>query len=342
LIRPLHRALLASLATAAALSAIPASAERPRGATPPVAIEVRAKPIPAFDPRDPQQRRFGALVFRGGLELSSPHRDFGGISAILIERDGGRFLAVTDKGNWLRARILYDGDAPARIVDAEMAPILGPDGRPITARGWYDAEAIVEDGGTVYVGIERVHQILRFDYARQGLLARGQPIAIPPRIKTLPRNQGVEALVVVPRGLPLAGTLIAISERGLDEAGNILGWLIGGPSPGEFAVTRSDDFDITDAALVPGGDLIILERRFSLLRGVAMRIRRIQLAAVKPGATVDGAVLITADMGYQVDNMEGLALHRTAAGDTVLTLISDDNFSPVQRTLLLQFTLPEP
>jgi hypothetical protein len=31
----------------------------------------------------------------------------------------------------------------------------------------------------------------------------------------------------------------------------------------------------------------------------------------------------------------------TAEGDTVLTLISDDNFSFLQRTLLLQFTLVE-
>ncbi len=41
-------------------------------------------------------------------------------------------------------------------------------------------------------------------------------------IKTLPKNQGIEGLVVVPRGLPLAGALIAISERALDDAGNIL------------------------------------------------------------------------------------------------------------------------
>jgi hypothetical protein len=341
-IQPVHRALIASLAMAAALSAIPASAERPRGATPPAAIEVRARPIAAFDARDPQLRQFGALAFRGGLELTSPHRDFGGLSAIRMERDGARFLAVTDKGNWLRARIVYEGDAPARIADAEMAAILGPDGRPLAARGWYDTEALVEDGGTVYVGIERMHQIVRFDYGRHGLLARGQPVAVPPRIKTLPKNQGIEALAVVPKGLPLAGALVAISERGLDHAGNILGWLIGGASPGEFAVTRSDDFDVTDAAITPRGDLLVLERRFSMLRGVAMRIRRIALADVRPGATVDGAVLITADMGYQIDNMEGLGVHRTATGDTVLTLVSDDNFSPVQRTLLLQFTLLDP
>jgi hypothetical protein len=66
------------------------------------------------------------------------------------------------------------------------------------------------------------------------------------------------------------------------------------------------------------------------------------LTDVSPGALVDGPVLFEADLGYAIDNMEGLSVHRTASGETVLTLISDDNFSVLQRTLLLQFTLTEP
>jgi hypothetical protein len=57
---------------------------------------------------------------------------------------------------------------------------------------------------------------------------------------------------------------------------------------------------------------------------------------------VDGTVLVEADLGYNIDNMEALSVHRSAQGDTVLTLISDDNFSPLQRTILLQFTLVGP
>ena len=325
----------------AALSAIPASAE-PRGATPAVRIEIHAKPIAAFSARDPQLRQFGALAFRGGLELTSPHRDFGGLSAIRMEQGGGRFLAVTDKGNWLRARILYDGDAPARIADAEMAPILGPDGRPLAARGWYDTESLAEDGGTVYVGIERANRIVRFDYGRQGLLARGVPLGLPGGVRGLPYNKGLECLAFVPRSHALGGTLVAISERGLDGDGNIKGFLIGGPTPGEFAVKRSDDYDVSDCAILPAGELLVLERRFSWARGVAMRMRRIGFAQLKPGATVDGPIVVEADMGYQIDNMEGLSVHRAANGEVVLTLISDDNFSMLQRTLLLQFTLVPP
>jgi hypothetical protein len=86
---------------------------------------------------------------------------------------------------------------------------------------------------------------------------------------------------------------------------------------------------------------LVLERRFSWARGLAIRIRAVPFTAIKPGALVDGPELFIADMGQQIDNMEGLSVHRDASGALVLTLISDDNFSPLQRTLLLQFTLAE-
>jgi hypothetical protein len=324
------------------ISVVSALAEtKPLTAGPPTRIEVRSKPIAAFEPRDPTRVRFGALTFRGGIELTSPYPQFGGISAIRVGADGSGFLAVSDKGRWLRGRIVYDGERPTGIADAEMAPVLGPDGKPLAARGWYDTESIAIDGGTIWLGIERVNQIVRFDYGRFGLLARGQPIAIPPGISKLPNNKGLECLVFAGKASALAGTLIAISERGLDTDGNIKGFLIGGPGAGDFTVRRIGDFDVSDCAVTPAGDLLLLERSFSRLRGVGMRIRRVPLGEIKPGATIDGPELVTADMGYQIDNMEGLSVHRAENGDVVLTLISDDNFAFYQRTLLLQFTLAE-
>src|SRR5260370_178990 len=99
--------------------------------------------------------------------------------------------------------------------DGEGGPLLGPDGRPITARGWYDSEAIALDGPLVYVALERVNQVLRYDFSKGFTRARGEVVPLPPAARKLPNNKGLEALVMVPKGLPLAGTLIAISERGL-------------------------------------------------------------------------------------------------------------------------------
>ena len=165
---------------------------------------------------------------------------------------------------------------------------------------------------------------MKFDFGRYGVQARAQPVATPAEIRSLPNNRGIEGLIFVPKGLPLAGTLIAFSERGLDRAGNILAFLIGGPTPGGFAVRRTDSFDISDCALLPSGDLLLLERRFSWASGASQsaELRRIALSSIAPGALVDGPILLFADLGYQIDNMEALGVHQTARGETVLTLLS--------------------
>ena len=310
-------------------------------ATPPVSIEVDARQIPSFDPRDHSHVRFGALEYRSGLVLTSSFRGFGGLSAIRLDPKGERFLALSDKGSWFTGRIVYSGREMTGLADVEAAPILGPDGRPVATRGWYDTESIALEGSMVYVGIERVNQVLRFDFSKGFTRSRGEVVPLPPAARKLPYNKGLEALVMVPKGQPLGGTLIAISERGLDAQGNLIAFLIGGPTPGQFAVRRSNNFDVSDAVLLRSGDLLVLERKFSLLTGIGIRIRRIPLKSVAPGAVVDGPAIFEADLGQEIDNMEGIDAHVTEDGDTVLTMVSDDNFSLLQRTLLLQFKLLE-
>jgi len=316
-----------------------ATATRAQPAEPVKRIAVHAQAIEAFDPRDGAQTRCGALEFRGGLVLTSPHREFGGLSAIHVTADGARFLAVSDRGRWFRGRIVYRDGRPTALAEVETAPLLGANGKPLAAQGWYDAEALAVDGGTLYVSIERVNEIVRFDYGKGGLRARGQPLSLPPALKALPFNKGIECLAIPPKGLPLAGTLIALAERALDAQGHLRAFLLGGPQPGTFSLRRTNDFDVSDCVTTPRGDLLILERRFSWPAGVSMRIRRVPLAQLRPGALADGPELLFADMGHQIDNMEGLAVHRTAAGEIMLTLVSDNNFSSLQRTLLLQFAL---
>ena len=228
------------------------------------------------------------------------------------------------------------------LDDVEASPMLGPDGKPITSRGWFDTEAIALDGSLAYVGLERVNQVLRFDFAKGFTRARGEVVPLPPAARKLPFNKGLEALVMVPKGFALAGTLIAISERGLDAQGNILA-----------LPDRRQDTRASSASAAPTistsatrcccrpAICLLLERKFSWLGGIGIRIRRIPLASVAPGAVIDGPSIFNADLGNEIDNMEGIDAHVTPEGETVLTLVSDDNFSMIQRNLLLQFTLVE-
>lgn len=304
-------------------------------------VSVSARPLEAFDLRDRTHRRFGQLQFRSGLVLTSSFKHFGGLSAFRLDTRGENFVAVNDRGRWFTGRLVYEGAALAGLADVRSAPILGPDGLPITSKRIYDSEALAVDGNSLYVGIERKHRILRFDFSRGGMISRGAEIAVPPAVRRLPNNQGIEGLVFVPKGSPLAGTLIAVSERGLDPSGNLLAFLIGGPRPGQFSVRRTDHFDISDVALLPGGDLLLLERKFSLMHGIGVRVRKIPQKTIAPRATVDGPTIFQADLGHEIDNLEAIDVHVTDAGETVVTMLSDDNFSMLQRTLLLQFTLVE-
>jgi hypothetical protein len=74
-----------------------------------------------------------------------------------------------------------------------------------------------------------------------------------------------------------------------------------------------------------------------------MRLRHIPEIELKPGHVMGGETLISSDMGYEIDNMESVAVHTSAGGETVVTIVSDDNFNKfLQRNLLLQFTLRPP
>lgn len=300
-------------------------------------IRIDAKPIAAFEIGQPSRQRFGQLEFRGGLVLTSSDRDFGGFSALLVQEGGARFVACSDRASWLSGRIVYQEGRPVGVADAVLSPILDADGRPAA----WDTESMTEEGGRLYLGLERVPGIMCFEFGEQGFRARGHPLPIPPELGDLPRNRGLEALVFVPVGRRLGGTLIALSEGGLTEAGDLRAFLIGGPTPGSFAVKRNGEYGISDAAMLPGGDLLILERSFSWASGIAIRVRRLPLSEIGPDVLVDGPVLFEADMRCAIDNMEALSVHLAPSGETRLTLLADDNFSPLQRTLLLQFALVE-
>ncbi|KPF71076.1 hypothetical protein IP69_07010 [Bosea sp. AAP35] len=302
-----------------------------------VPVAVSARPIAAFEPRNPEKMRFGQLVFRSGLVLSGSHDRFGGLSG-LWRGAGGDLVAVTDNGFWLTAKLASREGRLTGIEDAQLAPILGASGRPLHRSRYYDTESLCIADGVAYMGVERTHDVLRFDWAGEGVMARARLVPVPREVKRLPDNRGLEAIGVVPVGQPLAGSIVAIAERSGSDDEPTLGVILGGRQPGLFKVARHDGFDITDLAFLPNGDMLLLERWYRTLRGVGMRIRRVPAASLRVGALLDGPTLIQADLGQEIDNMEGLAVHQEGS-KTVLTLISDDNFSFLQRTVLLEFEL---
>ncbi|PVB61449.1 esterase-like activity of phytase family protein [Labrenzia sp. 011] len=303
-------------------------------------VSLRTKAIETFRIGH-EDRRFGKLTFLGGLELLASDPEIGGLSGLVTLEGGEAFLAATDHGHWVSGRIAQTPEgAPLEVSDVRMAPLLGADGRTLKARWGHDTEALALAGSGLYVTAETKNAIYRYPWP----LATGQEhmlgeLALAQDIRALPRNTGLEALAAAPDDSPLAGNLIAVAESSAGEGLDLQGYIIGPEGTERFKIRRQDGFDATDAAYLPDGDLLLLERRFNLVDLIGLRLRRFPGQAVKPGALLEGELLLEADFGYQIDNMEALAVHRNEGGDTILTLLSDDNRSFLQRTVLLRFRL---
>jgi hypothetical protein len=304
-------------------------------------VEVSVRPLAGFRILS-SQTRFGPLEFVGGLELTARTRDFGGLSAFRFLAPGSDMIGVTDTGSWFFGRIERDAQQrPVGFADVRLEPIAGTDGQPLGDKFDADAEGLAVRDGVATVGFERRHRIADFRIApwAVGRPLRARDFLVPER--ELRRNAGFETLAFAPVDGPLKGALVAVTENSQDAAGNIFAAVLDGPRKGVFTVARHGDFRITDGAFLPDGDLLLLERRFSFATGVGMRLRRIDAAAIRPGALVDGEALYEADMRYNIDNMEGIDVWRRADGATMVSILSDDNQSLLQRNLYLEFRLVE-
>ena len=306
-------------------------------------IEVVARPIERFRSSHPTNL-FGRLQFRGGLVLTSSSSLFGGWSGIVVEPDGRRMLAISDEGTWMTAEITYRGRAPSGIAHARIGPIRALRGRHLNKKRDLDAEGVALlsgslSRGTVLVSFERNHRIGMFPMVDSQLEAPVRYLKLPPEARRMRSNSGIEAVTVL-KGGSMKGSVVAFSEQFPGNAGQHTGWIWIRDVAHRMTLLDHGGFAITDAASLDDGGLVILERRFRWTEGVKMRLRLVEADAVKPGAVLDGEVLLEADLASAIDNMEGLAVHRGPDGETVLTLISDNNFNGfLQRNLLLQFAL---
>jgi hypothetical protein len=319
-------------------------------------IQVNAARIATFAKSTPTRTTFGRLEFRGGLVLSSPSPKFGGWSAFEIDPDGRRFLAISDTGMWLTGSLTYDGTGLTGMRETRIGPLVGVGGAALTKDRDRDAEGVVLlDGslakGTVLIAFEQNHRIGRFPITDKGVGAPLSYLTLPPEVRRQSPNKSLESVCIL-RGGPQKGAIVTLSERFPDRTGTQhTGWLLPAgvtataTAWSTLAIRNIGGFDLTDCRGLADGSLIVLERRFrwsSWYEGVKMRLRRFTAAEVRSGAMMDGEVLFEADMDYEIDNMEGLSVHTSAKGETILTLISDNNFSSfIQRTVMLQFALTE-
>ena len=278
-----------------------------------------------------------ALLADGGprLELNSEvaweeaDPRFGGYSAVAVAPDGGSFLAISDKGSWARGEIeRKDGRIDAiRITGiGDLHQISGA----VVGADEFDAEGLAVDAeGHAFVSFEAFHRIRRYD----DIDGPAADVPSHPDFRKLQLNSGLEALAIDD-----AGTLYAIPERsGAWERPFPVYRLRDGKWDRALSIRRDGTFLVVDADFGPDGKLYVLERDFGWVRGFATRVRRFALG---PDGLGEEVTLLETPFG-ELDNMEGISTWRDAAGRIRVDLISDDNFFPLQRTVLAEYILSE-
>jgi hypothetical protein len=262
-----------------------------------------------------------------------------------VSGDGGRLFAVSDCGQGLAASLSYD--AAGRLVRAEDARLValdsgGPGGATL---GGSDAESLVAvAGGGFEVGFEGRGRILEYR-AEPPFAGPVRPLPFPKELGGCGGNGGLEAMADVGDGRRF---LVCEKRRGASST--VPAWIGRGGAWTERDYTLAfeggwagEPFRPTGAALLPGGDLLLLERRFP---PIAARLARLSRASLEGTGPLAPHEIARFEAPLTLDNFEGIDARHDASGRTLVYLLSDDNncaknaaVPTLQRTLLMMFAL---
>ncbi|KCZ94536.1 esterase-like activity of phytase family protein [Hyphomonas johnsonii] len=295
----------------------------------PIDIHITAEPV-SLDARSDHDNVLPAgATFAGGWHLTSDNAGFGGLSGIDSWSDNA-LLAVSDTGMfvWIgMANGQPDGTG-------ELAYMLDQNGAQLSGKADGDAEGLAVKNGVALVSFERNHRIEAFYLARCSAAARSTEVATLPSSvngRDIDENQGAEALSISPSGLLHYGLE---SFRGsASPLGVVLdtgyGWLTGelAGNPSGYSLVGLDEVQLPSGKAMT----VTLFRSYDPIRGSR---NIVTWAADGPAIELKRPLL--------VDNFEGVAGELTAPDTLRIWLISDNNFSDRQRTLLYAFDVALP
>jgi hypothetical protein len=287
----------------------------------------------------------GQLIWRGGIALVSQHDDFGGLSGVTFTGPDQQVLFVSDRGQFVAGKLAYDDhDRLLGLLGVGVSPMANSKGVPLPRQYARDAESVetvYRDGipAAVRVGFEHLTRVADFALADGVPGGPAREVAIPQWLSDNRTNETLESVCIAPPTSPVAGSTLLLTEAVMDEAGNHRAELLGQSDKGPLSLQPNPGRVPTDCAFLPNGDLLVLERGIAFI-AFTMALRRIPAAQVRPGSIMAGEVILEAS-GGTIDNMESLAVHTAPDGETRILIGSDNNFNDWQRTLLLEFGLPE-
>jgi hypothetical protein len=313
-----------------AIAALATNIAAPRDPPPPgpALATLSFEPI-ALDESAPSRRRVGALDYVGGWVLRSDNARFGGLSSLDVAQ--GQVAALSDDGTFFRFAV----PAAARGLEPLRIAPLGDGPGPATRKSNRDTESMVILGPWLWAGFEKHNMVWRYRLADLRAAASAQPALM----REWHANSGAEGMTRL-----ADGRFLVFCEGPSDNSPlSDVVLFEGDPAePGTHATLlhyrRVPGYRVSDATLLPDGRLLILNRRFEWLEGFSLVVTVADAGALRPGATIAPRELARLQPPLTIDNMEGVSV-TVENGRTMVWLVSDDNFFPLQRTLLLKFAL---
>jgi len=281
----------------------------------------------------------GRLRFRGGVQISSLDGAFGGLSDFEVI-DDDRIIAISDNGDWFEARlVLGDSGALIGVRDMRTAFMLDESGRLFADKRAGDSEDIAQlPDGRIAVSFEQSQTIRIYDFNRDGPFGVASPGPALAGTQRLHRNAGLEAMAATADGDLLVG-----AEGGEERTTPL--WIapLDGrtPAPPRISYPLQAGYSLTSLDRLPDGGFVALERFYAPVIGARARITMFSEESLSARAEVLPNVVELAHIAppMPVDNFEGIASRRMPDGVTRIYIVSDDNFSQRQRTLLYAFDL---
>jgi hypothetical protein len=273
-----------------------------------------------------------ALRLDAQITWTSREKRFGGFSGLAIRDGGTRLLAISDRGSWATGELHRDRNGNLRSARlTAIGPIHAISGAALTGRNTDAEDLAIAPDGAAYVSFEHFHRVRRY----RDINGAAEDVVRDPGFSRLQGNSGLEALT-----FDAEGTLYAIPERSGEWTRPFPVYrLRDGVWDTDLEIRRDGRFLVTGADFGPDGRLYIVERDFRFFGGFAARIRSFRLG---PDGFDDERLLLESHLGDgTLDNMEGISVWRASTGTIRITLISDDNFNMLQKTILAEYVLSD-
>ncbi len=268
-------------------------------------------------------------------ELDAEHSDFGGFSGMALKSDGSKLYAITDRARFLEAEPEANKKGGISCLrNVKLTPIRGTSGNTLTG-SYLDSEGMTfgnKKETKIWISFERRPRVIEYNLNEE----KKVPVRelTQPEIKSeLTYNESYEAVRLLRNGEILLFPEY-LPEKKKPE--NLRGYYL--TKADRWKQVRIIQADagryVTDILELKTGDILTIERAFSVLTGPTVKLRRFKRKEFFSGVPQKGEILAAFNLKTGTDNFEAAASLPVADGELIY-LMSDDNFIGLQKTLLI-------